>query len=253
MKKPIIYAISSMKGGVGKTLTSLQIGDYFSKKGKKALLVDLDEQKNLSIATNMKQIEVSSYDVLLDPSAVNNAIHKITDYLYIIPSSNRLASIDTELTELGKEQRLKEAFEQISITFDYIIIDTPPAFKLATLNAFCVPNVRIITPVLCDDFGINSINELTKFIIQVKKYANPTLTIEGILLTMYSSRNILSRQYTIYIEKLAEQIGTKVFKSRIRTAIAIREALNHKQSIFDYAPTSKIAVDYENFIKELEE
>ena len=254
MKPPVIYVISSMKGGVGKTITALQIADYFSKSGKRTLLIDLDEQRNLTLAAKVKILpdEKSSYDVLLSPETINDAIREVGENLFLVPASGRLASIDTELQDLGKEQHLKEAIELLKTEFDYIVIDCAPAFKLATLNAFVIPNARVITPAFCDDFGVNSIQELLKFVSQVRKYANNTLVIEGILLTMYSNRNILTRQYTGYIEEYAKKIGTKVFKTRIRSAIAIREALANKQSIFDYAPESKVAEDYRNFIKELE-
>ena len=111
-----IISIANNKGGVGKTLTAFQMADYFSKQNKKTLLIDLDEQRNLSIAVGLTNVETTSYDILITPSSIKSAIIKLRDNLCFIASSDRLASLDTEQSsKLGKEQKLKEALEQINL------------------------------------------------------------------------------------------------------------------------------------------
>ena len=167
-----------------------------------------------------------------------------------MPASNQLSRIGQELTETGKEYRLRETLEPILAEYDYIIIDTPPALSVLTVNALTIAN-RVVIPAQADLFSLEAIKELADTIGVVKKYTNPALTVEGVLLTRYQPRSILTQELTDLIAETASTLKTKVFSTKIREAIAIKEAQAMHEDIFSYAPKSKVASDYRAFFKEL--
>lgn len=243
-----IVSIINQKGGVGKSTTSQSLAAGLSLKGYKVLLIDMDSQGNLSFSVGADKEGVSTLEVLKRQASAEEALQHIGD-LDIIPASISLAGADMQLTEMGKEYRLKEAIEPLKKMYDYIIIDTPPALGILTINALTASD-SVIIPAQADIYSIDAIGQLYGTIRAVKQYTNKDLTITGILLTRFSDRTVLSRDLANMIQSTAEQLGTRLFNSTIREAIGIKEAQASKTDIFAYAPKSKVAADYMGFVEE---
>ena len=247
-----IIAITNQKGGIGKSTTAHQIGaGYSSLKGLNVLMIDLDPQANLTIATGIRRDLKSTYDLLTGKVAADEVILSVKDKLDIMPASNQLSRIAIELTKVGKEYRLKESLAPIMAKYEAIIIDTPPALGILTVNALTVAN-RVVIPAQADLFSLEAIKELADTLEVVKKYTNPLLTVDGVLLTRYQPRSILTQELTELIGDTADMLKTKVFSTKIREAVAIKEAQAMRKDIFAYAPKSKVASDYRAFINELD-
>lgn len=243
-----IVSIINQKGGVGKSTTSQSLAAGLSLKGYKVLLIDMDSQGNLSFSVGADKESVSTLEVLKRQASAEEALQHIGN-LDIIPASISLAGADMQLTEMGKEYRLKEAIEPLKKGYDYIIIDTPPALGILTINALTASD-SVIIPAQADIYSIDAIGQLYGTIRAVKQYTNKDLTITGILLTRFSDRTVLSRDLANMIQGTAEQLGTRLFNSTIREAIVIKEAQASKTDIFAYAPKSKVAADYMGFVEE---
>jgi chromosome partitioning protein len=151
---------------------------------------------------------------------------------------------------VGKEYKLTEALESVKGDYDYIIIDTPPALSILTVNALTVAD-KVIIPAQADLFSLEAIRQLNSTIQTIKRYTNKNLSIAGILLTRYNNRNILTQELTEVLNTTAEYLQTKVFKSTIREAVAIKESQTQKQDIFTYSPESNVAGDYMNLVEEV--
>lgn len=243
-----ITAIINQKGGVGKSTTSQSLAAGLSLKGFKVLLIDMDSQGNLSFSTGANKAAVSILEVLKQEAPAADAIQTVGN-LDIIPASISLAGADMQLTEMGKEYRLREAIEPIKKNYDYIIIDTPPALGILTINALTAAD-DIIIPAQADIYSIDAIGQLYNTVKAVQQYTNKNLSIKGILLTRYSDRTILSRDLSDMIQQTAEQLHTKLFKATIREAIGIKEAQANKKDIFSYSSNSKVAADYMQLVDE---
>lgn len=243
-----IISIINQKGGVGKSTTSQSLAAGLSLKGYKILLIDMDSQGNLSFSVGADKQGVSVLEVLKQEVSAPDVIQHIGT-IDVIPASISLAGADMQLTETGKEYRLKESIEPLRKNYNYIVIDTPPALGILTVNALTASD-EVIIPAQADIYSIDAIGQLYNTIKAVKQYTNKTLSITGILLTRFSDRTVLSRDLANMIQKTAEQLNIKLFTARIREAISIKEAQASKQDIFSYAPKSKVAADYMGFVDE---
>lgn len=241
-------AIVNRKGGVGKTATAHALGAGLASRGYKILFIDLDSQCNLSYDLGTAP-GLSISDVLTGSCTAQEAIQH-TEGGDILPASASLALADTVLDQTGKEYRLKEALEPIKDSYDYIIIDTPPALGILTVNALTACDSAII-PAQAEVHSLQGIGLLNSTIEAVKKYTNPALTIRGILLTRYNKRTIISQDMKQILEATAGELGTKVFATPIRECTAIKEAQAKQASIFDYAPKSNAAADYSALIEDI--
>lgn len=240
-------SVINQKGGVGKSTTAEMLVSALSMKGFKVLAVDLDAQGNLSYSLAADLNSPTVLEVLTEEISAKDAIKKARGD--IISSNKALAGADAFIADTGKEYRLKEALEKIAQNYDFCIIDTPPALGILTINALTASN-SVIIPAQADIYSLQGIENLEETIKAVKKYCNPALEIEGILLTRYNPRTILSREVSEMAEKLAKKLETKLFKSKIRDAVAVKEAQISQESLFKYAPKSNVTKDYENFINE---
>ena len=242
-------AIINQKGGVGKSTTAFTLASGLKNKGYKTLCIDMDAQGNLSYTANANDDLLTIYDLLAEDANINQAIQHTKNF-DLIASSKALSGADGFITDIGKEYKLKEILESVKNDYDYIIIDTPPALGILTVNALTACD-SVIIPAQADIYSLQGIEQLSKTIQPIKKYCNDKLKIDGILLTRYSPRAILSREVAEIANDLAQNLNTKVFKSTIREAIAVKESQINKQSLFDYAPNSNVTNDYLNFINEL--
>lgn len=242
-------SIINQKGGVGKSTTAAQLASGLFLKGYRTLSIDLDAQGNLTYTAGAKTDGATALGVLTGEVKTADAIQH-TQTGDIIPANKALAGADAFIADTGKEYRLKEALESVSGNYDYCIIDTPPALGILTINALTACD-SVIIPAQADIYSLQGIEQLTETIKPVKKYCNPALAIEGILLTRYSPRSILSRDIADLAGQLAEKLGTKLFTATIREAVAVKEAQINQQSIFTYAPKAKVTDDYRAFIDEI--
>lgn len=242
-------AVINQKGGVGKSTTAATVAAGLSLKGYKTLSIDLDAQANLTYTAGANTTGATALGVLTGEAKAENAIQH-TDSGDIIAANKALAGADAFITDTGKEYRLKEALESVKASYDYIIIDTPPALGILTINALTACD-SVIIPAQADIYSLQGIEQLAETMKPVKKYCNPALKIEGILLTRYSPRSVLSREVAELAEQLAARLGTKVFKATVREAIAVKEAQISQRTLYQYAPKAKVTEDYTALIEEL--
>lgn len=244
-----IITIATQKGGTGKTTTAHALGAGLIWRAYRVLFVDLDPQGNLSYTLRADQPELTTYGALTGRGTTAQAIIH-TPGGDILAASPALSGADLELSKTGKEYKLKEALQPIKANYDYIVIDTPPALGILTINALTASD-SVIIPSQADIYSLQGIGQLYATIEAVKSYTNPSLFIKGILLTRYNARSILSRDLTELIKDTARQLETKVFRTYIREGIAIREAQAHRQDIYSYAPRANPTVDYIALVTEL--
>ena len=244
-----VIAIVNKKGGVGKTTTALATAAGLAQRGFSVLAIDLDSQANFSLTAKSETDVIGAYEVLTGQEDINEAIQERPEY-DLIAADNNLTSADAAITETGKEYRLKEALQGLKKQYQYVIIDTPPNVGILTTNALTAAN-RIVITAQADTYSAAGLMQLSKSITSIKKYCNTLLMLDGILLTRYNSRTLLSAHLHGTFEKLANEMKTKVYNTVIRENISLKEAQAEKQSIFEYAPTSNGAADYNSFLDEL--
>ena len=246
----MILTITQQKGGTGKTTTAHAIAAGLSqRKGNKTLLIDLDPQGNLTYTLNADTTKPGTLELLTRQATAAEVIQH-TPAGDIITGGQMLATIDQLLTQTGKEHRLSEQLKPIQGEYTHIIIDTPPALGTLTINALTAAD-SVIIPCTADAYSLQATGQIADTINTVKQYCNPRLKIAGILITRYNPRQVITRDITELLEQAAAALDTKVFKTRIREAVAIREAEASQQDIFSYSPKSNATLDYKNLIKEL--
>ena len=244
-----VIAIANQKGGVGKTTTAINLSTILAKKGKKTLLIDTDPQGNATSGLGInKKVEYSVYDVLVDEIEIKSTLQDTQiKNLKVCPSNINLAGAEVELVSMmSREQRLKEKLDTIKEEFDYILIDCPPSLGLITLNAFTAAN-SVLIPVQCEYYALEGLGQLINTINLVKKHLNPSICIEGAVLTMFDTRTNLSNQVVKEVKKYFED---KVYKTLIPRNVKLSEAPSYGMPITLYDPRSKGAKCYEKLAKE---
>ena len=252
-----VISLVNQKGGVGKTTTSINLSASLAVLGKKVLLIDLDPQGNTTtgVGINKGDIERSIYEVLIGECKITDAIIK-TKYknLYVISATINLAGLDLELIEKSrnetgfiKGEQLKNSLADIKDSFDYIILDCPPSLGTITTNALTASN-SVIIPVQCEFFALEGITQLLKTIMLAQKNLNPTLDIEGVLLTMLDSRTNLGFEVVDDIRKFFKE---KVYNTIIPRLVRLTEAPSHGEPIVAYDPKSRGSEAYINLAKEV--
>lgn len=247
MAKKIV--IANQKGGVAKTTTSGALAAGLKKRGYRVLTIDLDPQGNLSDSVGAEMYELPTvYDLLKRESNASECVQHMEAF-DIIPSNIMLAGAEQELSQTGKEHRLKETVEPILNQYDYVIVDTPPALGVLTVNAFTFAD-EIIIPTTAGIFAAKGIQQLNTTIQNVRQYCNPNVKVAGILLTKYNPRTNVSKGMKELTEQLGEHINAPIFKTYIRSSIVVEEAQANQSDIFTYNEKNNVVVDYNAFIDE---
>lgn len=243
-----VIAVMNQKGGVGKTTTAQLLAVGLKNKGYKVLAIDTDGQRTLSSVMGAST-QPSILEVMQDEIPIEDAIQH-TDQADIIPANSLIYNAGEIFIRTGKEYKLRDAIEPIKGKYDFIVIDTPPALSIVTVNALVCCDYVLITA-LADLPTVEGISQLVNETIPpVKQYCNNDIKVAGILLVKYNNRATLNRNIAEYLDKTAKSLGTKLYKTRVREAVAVREAQTVKKDIFSYAPKSKVAEDCREFIKE---
>lgn len=245
-----IISFSVAKGGSMKTTSCQVLAELLGKQGKKVLCVDTDPQGNLSTVSGINLLEVQDhnlYTLLKGYSKLEDCIVK-SKYYDVIPSSLLMASADTEFNQQGREFFLKEKLE--GANYDYILIDCPPSLSLITIQALTAAT-DVVIPTEPSYLAMVGFNQLFSTIETVRKYSNKELNILGILVAKYSARTILNQVILESLEEMAESFDTKVFNTKIRETIKVREAQSQQTPLIDWANNCSAVEDYSTFIKEL--
>ncbi|SHJ08458.1 ParA family protein [Parasporobacterium paucivorans] len=245
-----VIVLTNQKGGVGKTTTSSALAAGLALHNNRVLAVDMDPQGNLGFSLGL-DIENSSniYDVLTGKLPIQSTIQS-TRYCDVITSNIMLSSAEMGFTGSGRESLLYTALKPIQDCYDYIVIDTPPALNILTVNAYTAAS-HLIIPMVPEILSLLGVSQLKETIASVKSAFNPNLNILGILLTRYNGRTLLAQEVKEMAEIIAGQISSIVFDTQIRTSVSVAEAPAQGESIFDYAPRCKPAEDYSCFVKEV--
>ncbi|MFA6947313.1 MAG: AAA family ATPase [Pedobacter sp.] len=248
-----VIVIANQKGGVGKTTTAINLSASLAEYGQECLLIDLDPQGNTTsgLGFDKNAIEKSIYHVLIGDTPVSSVILKTKiEKLDIIPSNINLVGAELDLVGLeNRELKLANILREYEASYKYIIIDSPPSLGLLTLNALAAADSLII-PIQCEYYALEGLTQLLKTVDLVKSNLNPSLAIEGILLTMFDSRLNLSEQVIAEIKKY---FGDKVFQSIVPRSVRLAEAPSFGKPIFQYDKASKGAQVYLDLAVEIME
>lgn len=255
-----VIAIVNQKGGVGKTTTSINLAASLGALNRKILLIDLDPQGNATTGVGVDKGDIinSIYEVLTKKASIETAIIKTkSKNLSIVPAYLNLAGVDMELIELERKAkdagqifnrvtRLKEEINKIKDNFDFILIDCPPSLGILTTNALAASN-SVLIPVQCEYFALEGIMQLINTIMLAQRKVNPSLDIEGVLLTMFSNTNLGVE----VIESIKGFFKERVYDTIIPRLVRLAEAPSHGKPILEYEPRNKGTIAYLNLAKEV--
>ncbi len=249
-----IIAVANQKGGVGKTTTAINLGAALAEEGFNVLLVDLDPQGNAStgLGADARERGLTTYDLLLDDAPIERVVRSTgVEGLLLAPATTDLSSADIEMVE--NERRsfvLREALRGPGIgqfSLDYVLIDCPPSLSMLTINAMVAAD-SVLVPLQSEFFALEGLSQLMLTVRQVRASANPDLRIEGIVLTMYDSRNRLSQ----LVEKDArDTLGELVFKTIVPRNVRVSEAPSYAMPVVEYDPMSKGSIAYRALAQEM--
>jgi chromosome partitioning protein len=248
-----VFCIANQKGGVGKTTTTVNLAAGLARVGQRVLVVDLDPQGNATMGSGIdkRKMPLSVYDVLLESAAVVEARQRSEQGGYDVIGANReLAGAEVELVALERRnERLREALAASAADYDFVLIDCPPSLSLLTLNGLCSAH-GVIVPMQCEYFALEGLSDLVNTIKQVHANLNRDLQIIGLLRVMFDPRITLQQQVS---DQLKGHFGDKVFNAVIPRNVRLAEAPSYGQPGVVFDPSSKGALAYIDFARELVE
>ena len=246
-----VICIANQKGGVGKTTTAVNLSASIAVAEKRVLLIDIDPQGNSTSGMGFSKegSQETIYQALLRGSGVRETIQKTEiPYLDVIPSNTDLIGAEIELVqEKERERKLEYLIREVVDDYDFIFIDCPPSLGLLTVNSLTAAD-SVLIPLQCEYYALEGLSQLLKTIQLIKQALNPRLTIEGILLTMFDSRNNLSHQVA---EEVKNHFKDKVFRTVIPRNIRLSEAPSYGKPVLLYDIHSKGAESYLDLAREI--
>lgn len=246
-----VLAVANQKGGVGKTTTAVNLSACLANMGKKVLLIDIDPQGNTTsgLGINKANIQNCVYDALINDVPVEEImIQTSEDNLFLLPATIQLAGAEIELVStISREAKLKRALERVKHKFDFVVIDCPPSLGLLTVNALTAANA-VLVPIQCEFYALEGLSQLMNTIQLVQKHLNPSLTLEGVVLTMFDARTNLSIQV---VDEVKSHFRNKVYSTIIPRNVRLSEAPSHGEPIVTYDPKSRGAEVYIELAKEV--
>jgi chromosome partitioning protein len=246
----IVIAIANQKGGVGKTTTAINLAAAMGMRGRPTLLIDLDPQGNSTMSfVERGTVTKSMYEVLLDEAGWDEIVQPTkVENLSLAPSRIALAKIEAQLVgELDGHFRLKDRLERLKEKFDVVVVDTPPALGLITVNAL-VAATHLMIPIQSSYFALEGTDDLLETVDRIRSRPNPELKLLGAVITLHDRRTTLARDVQ---KAIAEVFGTQVFETTISRSIRLEESPAHRESIFTFAPQSSGALEYYKLCEEV--
>lgn len=246
----IVLAIANQKGGVGKTTTAINLSAALAMRGRSVLLVDLDPQANASMSyLDVRSLQKSMYDVFNGQATLADIIQSSpVPGLDIAPARIGLAKLEGQLVgELDAHYRLKDRLVAIKDRYEFIVIDTPPALGLITVNAL-VAATHLLIPVQSSYFALEGTDDLLETVDRIRARPNPELKLLGAVITLHDKRTTLARDVH---KAVAEVFGGRVFETTISKSIRLEESPAHRESIFTFAPQSTGAYEYYKLCEEV--
>lgn len=246
-----VIAIANQKGGVGKTTTSVNLSSCLALLGAKVLLIDVDPQGNSTSGLGIDKSSVKRcvYDCLVNDVPMDDAIISTqVDNLSLLPATIQLAGAEVELVSvLARENMLKRALEKVKYRYDFVIMDCPPSLGLLTINALTAAT-SVLVPIQCEFYALEGLSQLMRTVGLVQKNLNPSLQLEGVVLTMFDARTNLSIQV---VDEVKNHFRNKVYHTIIPRNIRLSEAPSHGKPIVQYDPKSRGAEVYLELAKEV--
>lgn len=246
-----VICIANQKGGVGKTTTAVNVAAALALLGRRTLLVDMDPQGSASSGLGVRGAgeRPTTYDLLMKDRLAAEATLNLHDpNLFLLPAQRDLVGAEVELVSvIGREFRLREALEPIRDSYEVILIDCPPSLSLLTINGLTAAD-SVLIPLQCEYYALEGLGALLETIELIRKRLNPSLTIAGVLLTMFDTRNSLSHQVA---DEVREHLPDKLLASVIPRNVRLSEAPSHGLPVALYDPISRGAQAYMELAKEI--